>query len=86
MNKNNVNTVTLPDALHGNIQIAYEVVGPTIPSDLEITGGVYPNLLQATNPPSFPIGNYLISSSMDLYKWGVVKVVATTVNITSEYV
>ena len=82
----NVNTVTLPDALHENIQIAYEVVGPAIPRDLQITGGVYPSLLQATNPPSFPIGNYLISSSMDLYKWGVVKVVATTVNITSEYV
>ena len=82
----NVNTVTLPDALHGDIYIDFVTIGPNIPEDLQITGGVYPQALRATNPPSFPVGNYLISSSMDLYKWGVVKVVATTVNITSEYV
>ena len=82
----NVNTVTLPDALHGVLQINEIYSGPEIPSDLQIQGGVQPKVLEATNPAIFPIGNYLISSSMDLFKYGLVKVKATTVTVTAEYV
>lgn len=82
----NVNTVTLPDALHGVLQVNEIYSGPEIPSDLQIVGGVKPKLLEATNPEIFPIGNYLISSSMDLFKYGLVKVKATTVTITNKYV
>jgi hypothetical protein len=82
----NVNTVTLPDALHGVLQVNEIYSGPEIPSDLQIVGGVQPKLLEATNPAIYPIGNYLISSSMDLFKYGLVKVKATTVTITAKYV
>ena len=82
----NVNTVTLPDALHGVLQINEVYTGPEIPDDLQIQGGVQPKVLEATSPAIFPIGNYLISSSMDLFKYGLVKVKAITVTITDEYV
>ena len=82
----NVNTITLPDALHGPLTVNEVYSGPVIPSDLQITGGVKPNVLAATNPPSFPVGSYLISSSMDLFKYGLVKVKAVTVDITAAYV
>ena len=82
----NVNTVTLPDALHGVLTVNEVYSGPQIPGDLQITGGVKPNILPATTPPIFPIGNYLISSSMDLFKYGLVKVKATTVTVTEQYV
>jgi hypothetical protein len=82
----NVNTVTLPDALHGILAINEVYSGPEIPNDLQIVGGVQPKVLKATNPPNFPVGNYLIASSMDLFKYGLVKVKATTVTVTAEYV
>jgi len=82
----NVNTVTLPDALHGVLTVNEVYNGPQIPGDLQITGGVKPNVLPATNPAKFPIGNYLVSSSMDLFKYGLVKVKAVTVTVTADYV
>jgi len=82
----NVNTITLPDALHESLTIEEIYNGPVIPEDLQISGGVQPKILGATTPAKFPVGDYLISSSMDLFKYGLVKVKAITVTITDEYV
>ena len=82
----NVNTVTLPDAIHEQLTVNEIYSGPEIPTDLQITGGVNPKILAATSPAKFPTGNYLISSSMDLFKYGLVKVKAITVTITDAYV
>ena len=82
----NVNTVTLPDALHGKLTINEIYSGPVIPNDLQIQGGVQPKVLEATTPAIFPVGNYLVASSMDLFKYGLVKVKATTVTVTEQYV
>lgn len=80
-----VNTITLPDALHDNLVIENVNIGPQLPEYLDVSAQIIPNQLSATNPPRFPTGNYLMSSSMELYKWGLVKITAETVNITEQY-
>jgi len=80
-----VKSITLPDALHETISVQKVDIGPQLPSELEVTAEITPISLSQTNPPRFPAGNYLISSSMELYKWGLVKITAETVNITEEY-
>lgn len=82
----NVNTVNVPDALYDSITIKEEKFGPSIPSDLQITGGVYPKTLPATNPAKFPVGNYLIRSDASIYRFGLVKITATIAKITEDYV
>jgi hypothetical protein len=82
----NVNTVNVPDALYDSITIKEEKFGPSIPSDLEITGGVYPKTLPATNPAKFPVGNYLIRSDASIYRFGLVKITAAIAKITEDYV
>ncbi len=81
----NVKTITLPDALHGSINVQKIEIGSQLPIDLSVAAEVIPATLEQTNPPKFPTGNYLMSSSMELYKWGLVKITAETVNITEEY-
>jgi len=90
----NARSVNIPKSLHGEIKIKSEVFG-TSSADLQSTYGVRPEKLEATKAvvsgqevfaPTFPVGNYLYSSDVELYKWGFVKVTAITVNVTSEYI
>jgi hypothetical protein len=82
----NVNSVLVPDALYDTITIKEEIFGPIIPSDLQITGGVYPKTLPATNPPKFPVGNYLIRSDASIYRFGLVKITAVIARVTEDFV
>jgi len=90
-------SVNVPETLHGPITIAEEMVGsasdtkgvgePTKevrPKTLATTQVVINGQLQAA--PTFPTGKFLISSDVELYKWGFVKVTATTVEVTPDYV
>jgi hypothetical protein len=80
-----VSSITLPDALHDDISIQMIDIGPQLPTELDVKAEILPSQLTSTNPPRFPVGNYLMSSSMELYKWGLVKITAETVDITEEY-
>jgi hypothetical protein len=89
------NSVSVPTTLHGKITIKEESFGATGSSKLEPTYGVRPNVLETTKvmingnlaaAPSFPLGNYLFSSNVEIYKWGFVKVEAITVEITKDFV
>jgi hypothetical protein len=91
----NASSINIPTALHDKIIIKEEFVGDQIPPNLLVTYGVRPKALEATKvridgkeefAPKFPTGDYLYSSSIDLFKWGYVKVTARTVKITSEYI
>lgn len=82
----NVNSVIVPDALYDTITIKEEKFGPIIPDDLQITGGVFPKTLQATNPPKFPVGNYLIRSDVSIYRFGLVKITAVIARVTEDFV
>jgi hypothetical protein len=82
----NVNSVLVPDALYDTITIKEEKFGPLIPEDLQITGGVYPKTLAATNPNKFPVGNYLIRSDASIYRFGLVKITAVIARVTEDFV
>jgi len=82
----NVNSVLVPDTLYDTITIKEEKFGPSIPADLQITGGVYPKILPATNPPKFPAGNYLIRSEASIYRFGLVKITAVIARVTEDFV
>jgi hypothetical protein len=91
----NVNVVNIPETLHGQINIRESFIGAKPDSDLDVNYGVRPEILaptfakingQRVNCPEFPVGNYLLSSTIDLYKWGFVKVTARTVAITQDYI
>lgn len=80
----NVNSVTVPETLHKEIKIKIEPIGKL--GDIEVPYSVNPDTLKATNPSRFPVGNYLISSNISLYKFGYCKVSAITAEITSSQV
>jgi hypothetical protein len=92
------NSVNVPETLHGPINIVPQFIG-SIPSDTKGVGqptyGVAPTTLPTTkaningnevDAPTFPPGNYLVDSNVELYKWGFVKVTATTVTIDNRYI
>jgi hypothetical protein len=92
------NSVNVPETLHGPINIVPQFIG-SIPSDTKGVGqptyGVAPTALPTTraningvevDAPTFPPGNYLVDSNVELYKWGFVKVTATTVTIDNRYI
>jgi hypothetical protein len=90
----NARSINIPQTLHGTIPIIAVTIGNPPPNDLLPTYQVQPPSLQPTkavingvlqDAPSFPTGNYLYSSNVELYKWGFVKVTATTVEITAGY-
>lgn len=80
-----VNSITLPEALHDQITIGKIPIGSMEPSTL-VTYDVQPSTIDATSFKEFPIGNYLISSSVELYKFGYSRVKAITVEITKDYI
>jgi hypothetical protein len=91
----NARSVNIPQTLHGPITIKQETFGSSIPENLGPTYGVRPEIIQTTkavingtlqDASVFPVGNYLYSSNVELYKWGFVKVTAVTVEITGGYV
>jgi hypothetical protein len=82
----NVNSVIIPDTLHEAITVEEEYFGPVIPSDLKVTGGVKPKVIQPTIPAKFPTGRYLLDSSISSYKFGLFKVVALIADITEDFV
>jgi hypothetical protein len=81
----NANTVNVPDAIHPTIAISEVEEGDFQGVDSIPVYEVYPKTLAATPITEFPDGEYLVSGRMELYKWGLVRVTAITVNITSEY-
>jgi hypothetical protein len=90
----NASSVNIPATLHGLIKISEDFTGNPIPQRLAITYGVNPKTLKPTKvkidgdlveAATFPTGDYLYSSSVDLYKYGFVKVTAKTVSITNDY-
>jgi hypothetical protein len=80
----NVNSINIPTTLHPAITITEQFIGSA--GELNPTYGVRPQTISATSPPSFPTGNYLYSANVELYKYGFVKVTATTVEIGSDKV
>jgi hypothetical protein len=82
----NANTITVPDTIHGIISISEVKVGDFTGIDFAPSYGIYPAALDPTSISQFPVGKYLISANMELFKWGLVKVTAVTVDITSDYV
>jgi hypothetical protein len=91
------NSVNVPETLHGPIDIVPQFIGGN-PIDSAGVGqptyGVRPETLPTTkaningvevDAPKFPNGNYLVDSNVELYKWGFVKVTATTVTIDNRY-
>jgi len=79
------NTVNVPDTIHTALTIESEKIGDFANIDYAPEYGVYPSLLNATSISKFPTGKYLLSANMELYKWGLVKVNAITIDITNEY-
>jgi hypothetical protein len=79
------NTITVPDTIHGIIPINPEIVGDFTGVDFQPEYGNYPPQLSPTSITKFPVGKYLISANMELYKWGLVRVTAVTVDITEDY-
>ena len=91
----NARSINIPATLHDKIDIKEESFGTTGPQSLEPTYGIRPKTLAETtsvidgklvSTPKFPVGNYLYASNVQLYKWGFVKVTATTVEITENFV
>lgn len=91
----NARSINIPPSLHGKITIKEESFGPDGDVNLKPTYGVFPKTLDSTQAvisgatvdvSNFPTGNYLYSADVELYKWGFVRVTATTVKITSDYV
>jgi hypothetical protein len=79
-----VNSINIPTTLHPAITITEQFIGSA--GELNPTYGVRPQTISATSPPSFPTGNYLYSANVELYKYGFVKVTATTVEIEADKV
>jgi hypothetical protein len=90
-------SINVPPTLHGRIDILQSFDGED-PEDKEGVGkptyGVKPDFLETTkaridgnevSAPQFPTGKYLLSADIDVYKYGFVKVTATTVEITGAY-
>lgn len=89
----NANSVNVPECLHGEIRIKNEYIGTS--GEFGATAAVRPEKLLPTKAkiggslvevPQFPVGDYLLNSNIELYKWGFVKVTARTISITNDYV
>jgi hypothetical protein len=81
----NANTITVPDTIHDIIPIQDVRIGDFDGIDFAPEFNIYPPALDSTSITRFPAGKYLISANMELYKWGLVKVTAVTVDITEDY-
>jgi hypothetical protein len=79
-----VNSIVVPQTLHDNLPINIVQIGNT--GNLSIPFSVNPNTLAATDPVKMPVGNYLYSSDVQLYKFGYSKVTAITIELTEDYV
>jgi len=79
-----VNSIVVPQTLHDNLPINIVQIGNT--GSLSIPFSVNPNTLAATDPVKMPVGNYLYSSDVQLYKFGYSKVTAITIELTKDYV
>ena len=79
-----VNSIVVPQTLHDNLTINIVQIGNT--GNLSIPFSVNPNTLAATDPVKMPVGNYLYSSDVQLYKFGYSKVTAITIELTKDYV
>ena len=79
------NSITIPESLHGTIPVSIVRLGQ-FPTNVVVPHFIAPSTISATSPPSFPVGEYLLSSNVELFKHGFVKVTAITVNITQQYV
>lgn len=87
----------LPATVHGSISVgevgdssATATATSTSDSNVvtataEMTGTFSPGTLSATGPSSFPTGNFLVRSDVSPYAHGLCRVVAVTVNVTSEF-
>jgi hypothetical protein len=80
----NVNSINIPTTLHPAITITEQFIGAG--GNLGPTYGVRPQTISATEPSVFPTGNYLYAANVELYKYGFVKVTATTVEIGADKV
>jgi hypothetical protein len=81
----NANTITVPDTIHDIIPIGDVRIGDFDGIDFAPEFNIYPPALDSTSITRFPAGKYLISANMELYKWGLVRVTAVTVDITEDY-
>ena len=79
-----VNSIVVPQTLHDNLTINIVQIGNT--GNLSIPFSVNPNTLAATDPVKMPVGNYLYSSDVQLYKFGYSKITAITIELTEDYV
>ena len=88
-------SINIPSTLHGSITIKNEFFGDSSFGNIAPVYGVRPEILEATKvkingaeqiAEKFPIGKYLYSANVELYKWGFVKVTAITAEIRVDYV
>jgi hypothetical protein len=84
----NANSIVVPETIHPAITIKVEEVNSVndTRSVERPETSISPTSLAATDPMTFPTGDFLISADVELYKWGFLKVTATTVTITANEV
>jgi hypothetical protein len=82
----NASSILVPQTIHPAIPISViEVNSATDSKGIgKPTVSVSPDNLVATDPANFPIGEFLMSADIELYKWGFVKVTAITAKITPD--
>lgn len=91
-----VGVVTIQPTLHGEINITQapivQVASPSAPggsltaSAPTLAPDYSPKTFAPTNPPGFPVGDFLVNVDTESYKYGLVRVSATVAHIGPEYV
>lgn len=75
-------SVTIPPCIHDDIQIVSSDLEPITQGSVEVS----PSSLEATDYPTFPVGNFLYRINANPYRFSYVRVDALIVKILQEYV
>ncbi len=77
------NSVLIPETLHGQIEVTTKTIGSL--GQINVTYAVSPPALQATEPPEFPAGIYLMSVDTAPYRFGFNKYTCIIADIRNTY-
>jgi len=77
------NSVLIPETLHGQIEVTTKTIGSL--GQINLTYAVSPPALQATEPPEFPPGLYLMSVDTAPYRFGFHKYTCIIADIRNNY-
>jgi len=75
--------VLIPETLHGQIEVTTKTIGSL--GQINLTYAVSPPALQATEPPEFPPGLYLMSVDTAPYRFGFHKYTCIIADIRNNY-